>query len=84
MVDFICLAIPFGAEVENPAEDAALMERIGARQIGSTNRGDAAGTEYELKNAATGTRFTFEWRKWRSHGFGVLKSHWRLTKEYED
>ena len=77
MVDHISLAVPFGTKVDNPLEDVALMARIGAKQIGSTK----FGTEYELTNATTGTRFTFEWAQWRSNGFGVLQSHWRLTKE---
>ena len=55
MIEYIQLMIPRGADVDNPIEDAALMARIGAKKIC-----DIA-TFFELKNAATGTRFTFYW-----------------------
>jgi len=49
------LAIPSGQDVENPIEDAAFMEQIDAKKIcGIPNW-------FELKNAVTGTRFTFKW-----------------------
>jgi len=69
-VEFIQLDIPTGSEVDNPIEDAALMARIGAKKIcGFTNW-------FELKNAVTGTRFTFEWGKYDD----VLKSNFTLQR----
>jgi len=49
--------------VGNPIEDAAFMTRIGAeRRIA-----DDGSVEYELKNAVTGTRFTFKWLQSDGH-----------------
>ena len=56
-VEYIQLDIPSGSEVDNPIEDSAFMERIGAKEIC-----DFANL-FELKNAVTGTRFTFTWTK---------------------
>ena len=56
MVEYIDLTIPTVTDVDNPLEDAALMAKIGAKKIcGFTNW-------YELKNVATGTRFTFTYK----------------------
>ena len=51
------MTIPNGANVENPIEDTALMAKIGANKIC-----DFAHL-FELKNAVTGTKFTFAWNK---------------------
>ena len=56
MVEDIVLGIPLGMDVENPIEDAAFMTRIGAKLIRTI-----VGTEYELTNAETGTKFAFQW-----------------------
>ena len=49
------MTIPHSEDVDNLATDDALIKRIGAKKIcGFPN-------SFELKNAATGTRFTFEW-----------------------
>ena len=72
MVDDIFFAIRSGANarVKNPLADAAFMAQIGAKLIREANDSHS---EYELKNAATGTRFKFYWSY-------VLNSHWRLRK----
>ena len=57
MVEFIHLAIPLEADVDNPLVDAAFMEQIGAKPICDFP------DWFELKNAVTGTRFTFAWFK---------------------
>ena len=72
MVEFIDLDIPTGADVENPAEDTALMERISATKNPNT---DGSGDQYELKNVATLTRFTFEWSQ-----INGRHSRWILDK----
>ena len=80
-VEHINLAIPlrpgYYSYVGNPLEDASLLKRIGAKRCtgtGTTNTN--ACDEYELKNAVTGTRFTFEWSKGLVGGY----SHWRLQR----
>ena len=72
MVGYIRLDIPPGDTLDNPAENAALIARIGAKRVG-----DEECTEYELQNAVTGTRFTFEWRKNLVAGG---HAHWRLQR----
>ena len=56
-VEHIQLNIPSGADVENPIEDATFMEQIGAKIISGTM------SMFELRNAVTGTRFTFKLSK---------------------
>ena len=74
MVEDIHLAIPLATDVENPFEDAAFMEKIGAKKIcGFTNL-------FELKNAVTGTRFTFMWNNIKD-GSGVSYSVCALQRE---
>ena len=68
-VDSIHLEIPTGAAMDNPATDAVLLERIGARRINHT----AAWASYELTNAATGTWFTFDWLERGSLWFWALR-----------
>jgi len=63
MVEYVYLLIPRGADVDNPIEDAALMARIGAHRI------CGFATWFELKNTATGTRFTFAWHNSDSAAF---------------
>ena len=53
-IEEISLQIPRFEDVKNPFANKALMELIGAKRIYAT-------FYYELKNAATGTRFTFGW-----------------------
>ena len=60
MVEAIGLGIPVGMDLENPTEDAAFMARIGAKQIGAFEQIEK-GTEYELANSVTGTKFAFAW-----------------------
>ena len=60
--------------MDNPAKDAALIERIGAKKVDMFS-----GAEYALNNAETDTRFTFEWTK----GYGNRPSNWRLFREKE-
>ena len=55
MVEYINLVIPPCADVDNPLEDAAFLARIGANEICEIPNW------FELENAVTGTRFTFEW-----------------------
>ena len=62
MVAYIHLEIPRGAkDVDNPAADVALMERVGATQIRITDSAGRHETEYVLRNAVTWTQFAFEW-----------------------
>ena len=70
----ISLAIPPGADAENPDADYALLDLIGA--VGIWN-GAAGATEYLVENAATGTRFMFAW----TQGVDELPSYWRLRRE---
>jgi len=55
IVEYIQLEIPLiNADVDSPIKDTAFLKRIGATEIcGFPN-------VFELKNAVTGTRFTFE------------------------
>ena len=71
MVDFIDLEIPLSVDVDNPIDDAALMARIGAKKICDFPNW------FELKNVATGTRFTFMWYK----SANVPKSNFVLRKK---
>ena len=59
MVGLISLAIPNGADVEDPIKDAAFMTRIGANPIRPKWFHSMSGPEYGLKNEPTGTLFTF-------------------------
>ena len=59
MVELIRFWIPTDADVENPIEDAAFMAHIGAEQIYISTSEIGTRSGCELKNAATGTRFTF-------------------------
>ena len=54
MVRLIRLGVP-GGDLDDPTQDKAFMEQIGARAIGNT----WFGNEHELTNTATGTLFTF-------------------------
>ena len=66
--------IPPGVDVDNPIEDGALMARISAKEIcGFPNM-------FEFKNAVTGTRFTFEWYKYKYADVHVLKSKFILRR----
>ena len=79
IVGDIFLAIPPGAEtVDDPIKNAALIARIGAKRIGDDSGVNVVGgTKYELKNASTGTRFTFKRRKF----YGNEYWHWQLRRE---
>jgi len=63
MVRDIYLAIPPGMDVDidNPIEDAALMAKVGAKRTCFPALLDGMAL-FELKNAITGTRFTFWWQ----------------------
>ena len=61
-------------DAKNPLADAAFMAQIGATLI--RENASHSYSEYELRNAATGTRFTFTW----SCVF-LNYSYWRLWKE---
>ena len=78
MVDNIEFGFLTGAmdDAKNPLADAAFMAQIGAKLISEEN---AFYTQsiYELRNAATGTRFTFTW--FCTLG-GSGYSFWRLRK----
>ena len=74
-VVLIDLEIPPGADVVNPAEDAAFIKRIGAKRVVDDDASVA--DEYELKNAVTGTRFTFK----QHPTYSVYYSRWILKKE---
>ena len=56
-VEYIYLDIPPCVDVENPLENAAFMTQIGAKKICDFPNW------FELKNAVTGTMFTFKWVK---------------------
>ena len=49
------------AAVDNPLADAVFMAQIGAKKLISEANDSHNYSEYELRNAATGTRFTFSW-----------------------
>ena len=68
-VEEILLGIPPNADVENPADDAAFMEKIGA-----TLKSPTSETKYEMQNAATGTMFTFEWAV-----SGIFHLYWTVA-----
>ena len=68
----IYLAIPAGTDADDPAKDAALMAQIGAKQIGWND--DNSVVMYTLINAATGTRFYFNWNP----GSGNRPTYWSL------
>ena len=76
MVEAIQFAIPTGdADAKNPLADAAFMAQIGAKKLMISEANDLYSfSEYELNNAATGTRFTFTW--YYLWGY----SYWRLQK----
>ena len=74
MVEYIQLDIPTDSNVENPIEDAAFMARIGAKKICSFPN------FFELKNAVTGTRFTFMWNEIKD-GSSVSYSVCALQRE---
>ena len=78
MVDSIFFGFPTGDvdDAKNPLEDAAFMAQIGAKLIGKS--ASCSYSEYELRNAATGTRFTFNWYP-NLGGYSLL----RLEKEVE-
>ena len=78
MVGVISMEIPPGMDVENPLEDAAFLEQIGAKRI--DNVYGEPWIEYELKNVATGTQFTFMWAKIESEP----ESWWSLEREDEE
>jgi len=84
MVESIHVEIPAGEDVNNPLEDVAFMEQIGAKQISLANSPNSV---YELRNAETGTRFTFAWyailnKGWnRRRGRIMPKSFWRFWKD---
>ena len=69
-VNYIDLEIPRAEDMDNPIEDAAFLERIGANRLDSS--------EYELKNTATGTRFTFTWSR------NISGRHFRWTFKREE
>jgi len=69
MVGYIKLKHPRHTDMDNPIEDAAFMARIGAILVREVLFGNA----YQLKNAATGTRFTFEWSL-RNDGFELQRN----------
>ena len=71
MVEYI---LPDGSDVDNPIEDAAFMEPIGAMKICGFTKW------FELKNAATETRFTFTWLE-VTEGSGVSYSLCELRRE---
>ena len=77
MVELIYFEIPDGADVENPTEDAVFMAQIGAKRRFTIY--PAANDHYykfELRNAKTGTRFTFFWLR----GLDGGSSSWKLQK----
>ena len=76
-VDYISLAIPLGADMDDPAKDAVLMTKIGATQING-HRNRSSEIEYAMRNAATETRFTFK-RLQLTRG-----SHWILRREKKE
>ena len=58
MVEYIDLEIPLSADLDNPIEDADFMAKIGTKKVcGFPNW-------FKLKNAVTGTRFTFQWYRY--------------------
>ena len=82
MVEDINFEIPPGDDLDNPVDDPALMARIGAkRKIPSHEFHDELfGPKYELKNAVTGTRFTFAWQPERNGYDMNSPSKWRLER----
>ena len=56
-VEYIELAIPLNANMEDPFKDTTFMSQIGANKPSESDRG---GGLYEMKNAATGTLFKFK------------------------
>ena len=70
MVEYIDLEIPLSADVDNPIEDDAFLARIGANEICDFSNW------FELKNTATGTRFTFQWNKYSAFPY----SNFRLQR----
>ena len=63
-----------GQDVDDPIEDAAFMKRIGAKRICEFPN------LFELKNAMTGTRFTFAWTE-NIVDSGVSYSNCTLRRE---
>ena len=59
MVEYINFGFLTVVDAKNPLADAAFMAQIGAKLIRAND--SRTYSEYELRNAATGTRFTFEW-----------------------
>ena len=77
MVENIRFGFPTGdVAMENPLADAAFAAQIGAKKLISEANDPCS--EYELRNAATGTRFTLCWH--HSFGGGIGYSSWRLRK----
>ena len=74
MVGFIQFDFPTADvdDAKNPLADAAFMAQIGAKKL--ISEANDTNSEYELRNAATGTRFTFYWR-WDRYPI------WRLKKK---
>ena len=64
------------ADAKKPLADAAFMAQIGAKLI---SEHPYSYSEYELRNAETGTRFTFEWYRILDDGGGGY-SFWQLLK----
>ena len=76
MVEDISLTIPPGVNVENPAEDVVFMAEIGAKRTGGMLKYSHGYLPFELKNAETGTTFTFAWQP----SFGGGHSSWTLNR----
>ena len=70
MVEFISLVIPRSMGMDDPAQDAAFMDRIGAKS--TVLDWVEVYAAYEIKNAVTGTRFTFAWHKCWDHLYWTL------------
>ena len=81
LIQFLLLDVDVD-DAKNPLEDAAFMAQIGAKLISEANDSPTY-TKYELRNAATGTRFIFCWYPFLSGDGGVGFSLWRLEKEIE-
>ena len=77
MVEYINLVIPPDMNVANPTQDFALMAKIGAKRTDDGRVVLNGQVEFELQNAATGTRFEFGWLQNIETG----QVHWILERK---